>query len=690
MKDNVRVIQNACQVCYCDCGMLVYEKDGKIIKVEGDPENIHNRGALCAQGRAARQLVYAPDRIKAPLRKVIKNGETAWEEITWDQAIDTIAEELKSIKEKFGPESFVITKGPMRPLQEGILTRLAYSYGTPNITGNWAYCVGSKVLGYKYTFGPAWRGDSWMPWSDFRNSKVILLFGTNPAVSFIHRYPRIMGDILDAQRDGAKLIVVDPRFTETASKADIFVSIKPGTDTALVLALINVIISEDLYDKEYVEKHTIGFDKLKEHVQVYTPEYAEEITGIPIDTILEIARLFSSTKPASLDRREGVIHHTNSMHTNRAMAILIAITGNADVKGGLLFNPSVHLANITMKERLGETQAIWAEDYPLAVDGTGLVADTILTEEPYPVKAMMVVGANPIQQYPNTNKVRKALEKLDMLVVIDLFMTETAEMADLVLPASTFFEKEEICHSIHLALNKFLQVSKRVIDPMYNTRPEWWMFCQLAQRLGLEGFDFETGDEIIELLLEPMNLKRSDLPANGVYSEPFEIGRLLSSGFNTASGKIELYSKPLKELGYDPLPRYVEPMETAISRPDLAKEYQLTLITGSKLAVYHHSQQRNIPWLREHAPDPLVEINIETAKKLGIEDGIMVRVVTTRGEAEFKAKLTLGIHKDVVSITHGWGGKANVNYLTDDKQVDPVSLAPGVRSLLCRVERTEG
>jgi anaerobic selenocysteine-containing dehydrogenase len=198
------------------------------------------------------------------------------------------------------------------------------------------------------------------------------------------------------------------------------------------------------------------------------------------------------------------------MHTNRAMAILLAVTGNVDVKGGLLFNPSVHLANITKKERLGDVKAIWSMDYPLTVDGTGLVAEAILSEKPYPIKAMMVVGANPIQQYPNTNKVKKALEKLDLLVVIDLFMTETAEIADLVLPASTFFEKEEICHSIHLALTKFLQVSKRVIEPMYNTKPEWWMFCQLAQRLELKGFEFESEDEIIELLLEPMNLKRSD------------------------------------------------------------------------------------------------------------------------------------------------------------------------------------
>lgn len=688
--ENVRVIQNACQVCYCDCGMLVYERDGEIIKVEGDPENIHNRGVLCAQGRAARQVVYAPDRIKTPLMKVKADGETSWEEITWDEALDTIAGKLKVIKEEHGPESFVITKGPMRPLQEGILGRLAYSYGTPNVTGNWAYCVGSKVLGYKYTFGPAWRGDSWMPWSDFRNSKAILLFGTNPAVSFIHRYPRIMGDILDAKRDGAKLIVVDPRFTETASKADIYVPIKPGTDAAMVLAMINVIISENLYDKEYVEKHTVGFEELKEHVKSYTPEYAEGITGVPAETILEVARIFGSTRPASLDRREGVIHHTNSTHTNRAMAILLAITGNADVKGGLLFNPSVPLASINKKERLGDVKAIWSEDYPLTVDGTGLVADAILTEKPYPVKAMMVVGANPVQQYPNTNKVKKALEKLDMLVVIDLFMTETAKMADIVLPASTFFEKEEICHSIHLALNKFLQVSKRVIEPMYDTKPEWWMFCQLGKRLGLEGFEFESEDEIIELLLEPMGIKRSDLPESGVYSEPIEVGKLLSGGFNTASGKIELYSKPLEELGYEPLPSYVEPLETAKSRPDLAGEYPLTLITGSKLAVYHHSQQRNVPWLREHAPDPLVEINTETAKSLGIEDGDRVIVKTIRGEAEFNAYVTLGIHRDVVSITHGWGGKANVNYLTDDKQVDPVSVAPGLRTLLCKVQRMEG
>jgi anaerobic selenocysteine-containing dehydrogenase len=668
--------------------MLTYMRDGRVIKVEGDPVNPHNRGVLCAQGRSARQMLYNPDRLKYPMKRVGKRGEGEWERFTWDEALGTIAEKLLEVKKSHGPEALAFVKGSTRQMTEQVFQRFCYSYGTPNYSGNWSYCVGPKMIGYTYTYGKTPQDPPYMPWSDFRNSKYIMLFGTNPALSFIHRYPRIMSDILDAKDSGAKLVVVDPRFTETASKADIYLPIKPGTDAALLLAMIRIIINEGLHDAEFVNRYTVGFEKLREHVQRYTPEYAEEVTGVPAERILEVARQFAAAKPACLDRREGVLHHTNSTQTLRAMAIILAITGNIDKPGALLFNPGVNLGSITRKERL-KSKPIWAERFPLVEDATAIFAEAILTGKPHPIRAMMCTIANPIQEYPNTTKVREALGKLDFLVVDDLFMTETAKIADIVLPASTFFEKTELCKTQNLALTKYFQVSHKVMEPLYESLPDWKYICLLAKEMRLEAFDYASEEEIIDEIIKPVGVKVSDLGESGVYSVPFEVGLLRKNGFNTPSGKIELYSEQLEKLGYDPLPSFVEPSETRVSRPDAAKNYPFTLITGSKTAVYHHSQQRNYSWLREYVPEPVVEINNKTATRLNVGEGELVIIEGLRGEARLRAKLTSGIREDVISVTHGWEGEANINYLTDDTQLDQVAAMPAFRTILCNIRRAE-
>jgi formate dehydrogenase (coenzyme F420) alpha subunit len=301
----------------------------------------------------------------------------------------------------------------------------------------------------------------------------------------------------------------------------------------------------------------------------------------------------------------------------------------------------------------------------------------------------MCTIANPIQEYPNTTKVREALASLDFLVVDDLFMTETAKLADIVLPASTFFEKAELCKTQSLALTKYFQVSHKVMEPLFESLPDWKYICLLAKRMGLEGFDYKDEDEIIDEIIKPLGVKVADLGDSGVYSVPFEVGLLRKNGFCTPSGKIELYSEQLRKLGYDPLPSYVEPPETGRSRPADVKKYPFTLITGSKTAVYHHSQQRNYAWLREYVPEPVAEINDKAAARLGIADGDIVVIEGLRGEATLRAKLTGGIREDVVSVTHGWEGEANINYLTDDTQLDPVAAMPAFRTILCNVRRAE-
>jgi len=527
-----------------------------------------------------------------------------------------------------------------------------------------------------------------LPIPDYANSACIVLWGSDPSVSC----PTLMEDINKATVYGAKLLVVDPRVTKLARRADFHLQLRPGTDGALALGIINVIIQENLYDQDFVNQWTIGFPELTELVKHYSPSKVEQITWVPEAKVIEAARLIALSSSACVTSGLALELQTNGFQALRAIAILQAITGNLDVPGGALFVPLAKLASLAPENTLESDElAIGQKEYPLFHDHTkraqaNLYAEAILTEKPYPIKGMIVAGSNPMLTWPNTDKVREALTKLEFLVVMDHFMTETAKLADLVLPASTFLARIELWNGASIYGVQKLGLSPQVLEEK-DCLTDWSFWNQLAQKMGFkESFPWASEEEALNFRLEPLGLSVESLKQ---YPEGYEYGqqrvkKYETTGFKTPSGKVEIYCKDLEEQGYEPLPVYREPHSSPLSMPKLARKYPLVL-TGARNVGYYHSRYRNIPSLRKMSPEPLVEIHPELAKMYGIEDGEEVVVESwRRKEIVLKAKITETIDSRVISIPHGWS-ESNVNLLTDDQTLDPVTGFPAYRSLLARL-----
>jgi anaerobic selenocysteine-containing dehydrogenase len=662
-------LRTFCQICRAECGMIVHLEDGKVARVEGDPEDPWSRGKLCVKGRNAPRILYAEDRLLHPLLRDRKGGPLR--RVTWDEAIDTIADKMEVMKQRFGPEALAFYRGTTaKVVDQAVLSRLATLYGTPNVTGTWSVCVGPKILAYDHTFGlPP------MPWCDLKEAKYIILWGASPAATHLHRYRGITADIISARRRGAKLVLIDPRRLPLGSHADHYLQIRPGTDIALALAMIHHIIKGNLYEKAFVESHTVGFEELAAHVHQYTPEWAEEITDIPAETIRKVATDFALTKPASLDRRQGVQHCRRATQTLRAMAILMAVTGNVDVAGGLMFTPYRRLQSLPVPEDLRRSaKSFWRDRFPLAKDASALLPEAILSERPYPIRGLVVVEGNPMSCFANSAKVQQALAKLDLVVVHDLFMNDTAELADVILPACTFLEKGEISVQ-SLRTDYPVRTRTPVTDPRGEALPEWRWLSLLGRRLGYEAFfPFDNDQQAIDAVLDRAGWSGQE-PA-----VPTTHGRVVENGFTTPSGKIELYSHSLEQSGFDPLP-------TAPMAWPEDGAYPYYLITGARVAQFYHSQHRSISALREVHREPLAEISRTLASQIGVRNGENVSVETHVGSAPFKVNITEDIHPLTVSIPHGWAGVHNANWLVDDLACDPMAATPPYRDMRCRIRK---
>jgi len=684
-----KVLKSACALCPCCCGIVLHVKDGKLVKVKGMPEHPLSRGRLCPKGASIIDYVYSPDRIQYPMKREGKE----WKRISWPEALDTIANKLLKIKETYGARSLAICKGLTGWMgawgNVQLLHRFADVYGTPNIFSGDNGCFRTSIIARGVTLGaPA-------ALVDVERSQCIMLWGHNPHASVPYQ---AWWDIPIARKNGAKLIAIDPRRIPFAREADIHAQPRPGSDGALALGLINVIISEGLYDKEFVDKWTVGFDKLIDHVKPFTPDEVEKITWVPAQTVMDIARMFATTKPACIVQGFNTLDmKTDGLNSSRSIAILQAITGNFMVPGGfkscpLFIERSLRLLDKVDEEPLGsDTYPLWWEGFfRLHGEGQATTAlDAMLTEKPYPIKAMIVTGANPLRSWPNTTKVEKAMEKLDFLAVMDPFMTQTAERADIVLPAATFVEKTELCQ-VHWNLNgiPYVQMRPKAIEV-----GECWsdgrFWLEMAKRMGYEEyFPWRDEFEVYNYLMEPMGVTVQDLldkPDGFFYGEPeYKIDE--QKGLWTPSGKVEIFSEFLAKRGYDPLPRYQEPPESPISTPELAQEYPLILTTGARVREYMHSQLRGIRRLHRLRPEATAEMHRETAAKYGISDQNTVEVQTKRGAIHIKASVTEDIVPGVVNISHGWH-EANVNILTDDAPADPFLGNPPLKAALCRVTK---
>ena len=680
-----RIIKTDCILCVWGCGINAYVEDGRLVKVEGMAEHPLNQGVLCPRGAALVDYVYSPDRLKYPMKKV--NG--GWERISWDEALDIIAGKLQQIKDEYGAHTLAIFCGSIGVENNELAAfarRFRGAYGTPNFLSVESNCYRSRVLARQLTFGTFLLEEP-------EKAKCVLLWGHDPDNS---KLP-LASMLYKALDEGLKLIVINPKRTPLA-KSGIHIPIRPGTDCALALAMLNVIISEDLYDKEFVQKHTVGFDKLKEHVKQYPPEKVAEITWIPAEDIRRVARMFATAESACIVPGVCTLdQHINGLQNGRVFAILQAVTGNVDIPGGWVNVLFPRLGSLHIKV---EEEPIGAGEHPLfyrlwgrqaPYGQTMYLADAILDEKPYPIKALIVTGGNPLITLPDSNRIKQALEKLDLLVVIDLFMTETARMADVVLPACSFMERSGLGYVYAVTSGiSYLLLRKKVIEPLWECWPDWKFWSELGRRMGYgDLFPWQTDDEIVEYWLKPTGLTIKQLVEQnpeGVFFAEKKYDMCRRGEFQTPSKKIELYSQTLAEHGYDPLPVHIEPSQSPISSPELAKEYPLILTTGARTLQYTHTQFRNVPALRQEVPEPIAEVHPDTAKEYGIVDGDMVAVETRKGEIRMKVRISEDLTPQVVSIPHGWS-EANANMLTELKPRDPVTGYTQLKALLCRIKK---
>ena len=699
------VLKSVCRSCHGGCGVLLHVRDGVLVKVEGDRESPLNHGRLCPIGTVTVDIVNHPDRLKYPRRRIGPRGSGQWTRISWDEALDEISERVLAIREKFGPESIALGTGTGRHHIRWV-SRFGHALGTPNwCEPGFAQCFHPRVNTCILTFGD-------FPVSDFTGGTppaCMLFWGHNPLNSGPDGETRF--NVREALDTNPKVIVVDPRETELARRADIWLQLRPGTDDALALAFLNVIIGEDIFDAPFVNQWTYGFDALRSHVRTFTPEWASSITWVPADKIRGAARLFARTKPAMLEWGCAIEHTPKCIQTIRAISMIPALSGNVDVPGGWVFGmhgigrfPSL-IENLTPEAK---AKRLGADRFKLlAGEGADLPAAHIPTllqamreGKPYPVKAFLVFGNNTLTTYANSSLVYKSLMNLDYMVCADLFMTPTAELADIVLPAALWPEIDQLAGLPTVAANVVLANQRAVRIGECKSDEE--IFVELARRMNLP-----VGTESVEDVLNGqlarggLNITFEQLKEKGSVIVPLKYRKYEDGGFRTPTRKIELYSTRFEELGYAPLPYYEEPPESPVSQPDIFEDYPLILTTGARIPCFFNSEHRQIENLRKARRDPMTEIHPETAARYGIKKGDWMWIETKRGRIRQRAKVTTGIDPRVIAAEHGWWfpedaapeygvWKSNVNLLTDNQP--PYDRAMGtyqLRALLCRVAPAE-
>ncbi|MDT3701298.1 MAG: molybdopterin-dependent oxidoreductase [Thermincola sp.] len=683
------VVKTSCSICPMSCGMDVYIKDGRISEVKGMSENAYSKGFLCPKGRALPELVYNPNRITKPM---LRQGST-WKEISWDEAMNLIVANLEKLKADGEEKSLAIAEGmPLLLSGSGTIAathRFAHAFGTPNTFSCESYCYRSKMLGYIATLGQFFVVDP-------ENAACIIVWASDPDQST----PPQGLQVWQGKKNGAKTVVINPIKSKLAAQADHFLQPIPGTDGSILLAMMHVIIGEELYDKEFVSKYTVGFNELVEHVKEFTPEWAEGISTISAGKIREIARLYATTKPACImPGTHGLDAQASGFQNNRAIAILQAITGNVDVRGGFIQTPRLRVNMVAPTDTLPENP-LGIDQYPILYgiygrnfgEGQAMVmVDAILTGKPYPIKTMIVAAANPVVTWPNAKAVEEALRKVDFLVVMEQFMTKTARLAHLVLPAATFAERDELSDYYSLWGSPYVMMRKKVLE-YGECRSDLDFWIDLARRMGYnEVFPWQDTIGMLDYMLEPSGLSYEALTEK--YSDGFVYGKQRykkyeEKGFKTPSGKIEIFSQTMKDLGLPPLPVYKDSLESKRMSPELAEKYPLILTTGARRLHNIGSRLRNVPSLRQRIPDPVVEINPVTAEQYGLADGDMAVVENDRAQVEIKVKVTEAIMSGVIHIQHGWE-EANVNLLTNNFSEDVVTGYPVMKGLLCTIRKKD-
>lgn len=700
-KNNVQIFKSVCRICHGGCGALLYVQKGRLVKVKGDPDSPLNRGWMCIKGLTTHEIAYHPSRLKKPLRRKGLRGSGEWEEVSWGEVLDEISSKIDILRKESGPESIAIGQGTGRHHYMHVL-RFANALGTPNwYEPGLAQCFLPRITVSNLTYGDFVVGDYY---GDVQ-PQCILFWGHNPFVS--NADGELSVGAKRALEQGAFGIAIDPRRSETAKKCKVWLPIRPGTDAGLALAMIHVLIREKLYDQDFVEKWTNGFEKLKDHVASFTPEWAESITWIPASDIVNAARIYATHKPGILEWGVSIEQNANSLQTVRAIALLRGLTGNIDIPGADIIGMNILKAYPTLKEKLPQEASqkrLGGDTYKLLGGWRAYMPSAHIPElfkamkigEPYKIRALLIFGDNPLVSVANSREVYDALSKIELLVVSELFMTPTAALADYVLPAAFWPEVDQVI-AYPLVAENMVMAQQKVIQ-IDQTRQDEWIIDELAGRLKLPGSE-QNFKDIINFQLSSVDITFQKLKEKGFIFPPHQYKKYEKKGFRTPSKKIELYCKSLERMGYGPLPIYKEPPESPRGSPELAKEFPYVLTTGSRRKEFFHSEHRQIESLRKRRPDPVAEVHPDIAATHDIKNGDWVIVSSPRGSIRLIASITEDIHPNVVSLDHGWWFpekpgpeygflESNANVLTNNKPpFDPAFGSYPLRGLLCQIQK---
>ena len=684
------IIDTVCRFCSSCCPIEAEVVDNRLVAAWRKSFLTPDKRLACPKLSAAPEIVYSPERLTTPLIK--KEDGSGFREASWDEALNWVADRFQHHKETAGAQSVAWLRGMAADWGApwDYPNRLMHLFGSPNTIGNGSICFVARDFAHSYTYGS-------MAFPEAKSARCIIVWGKNDGNTALGAAEGIHY----AQEHGARLIVIDPVQTALARKADIWLQIKPGHDGLLAMAMIHQIIKENLLDSDFIEHHTIGFEALKEVAAKYPAEAVAETLWLTAEQIRQVARIYATTKPAAIIDGNGLDMHREVFDTTRAIAMLRALTGNLDKPGGDVLPQPIPVHNIQLKERLPTGVLPITHQYPLfnAFSDTwgnqvqGCVVDAILEETPYPLKMVVVQSGNPLITMADARRTRAAFTQVETLVVIDLFMTETAKLADVILPAATGFEKTQLNRSSIRNNPMFLQ--NAVIAPVGDSWPDWKIVFELGRRLGHAAeFPWQTAEEAIDYQLEPAEVTVAQLRQNGkgLRIEELRYEKYQTQQFKTPSGKVEFFSSRLAEAGFPGVPFAHGLGGNPISFADRSIEYPLLGISGSRDIRFTNSQFRTIPTLLQSGAGAKADIHPEDAKSQGITEGDSLRIETPKGAIEMAARISTAVRPGTIRLAWGWGDydpRCNLNALTEDDQRGQITGTSTSRSFMCRVRKAE-
>ena len=721
-KEQVTTKKVLCTSCDVHCSVKAHVKGGRVVKVS-QSDNPLFKGHICMKGVYAPKGFAHPDRIKYPLKRVGERGSGQWERVSWEEAMSDITNRLKAIVAKHGPESFAVSTSMWNTSTDmGLGRRFMNLLGSPNWISGVALCMGNTAAINRMVYG-------WYPFPDFQLTNCIVLMGHNPRR---HSWVPVYQYIRQAQQRGAKLIVLDPRRSHNAENADLWLPLKAGTDTVMMMGWLNIIIENGWYDKAFVKKYTHGFEQLRERLKEFPLERVVEITGVKAELIYEAAKIYATNGPSIIPWTPITDQQRNSTSAIRLQATLRAICGNLDVPGGERFhgyNPLLipqseicnydALSQAQRDKQLGSdkypaftfkgaaaalkepTERIWGQPYADIVMGSHMAVPSSVFRamaygNPYPVKAFIALGNNTLLSYANMQLIYEALMNQELVVVQEHIMTPTAQLADYVLPGDSWLERPNLFD--YFEWHSMLRPSAQAMQPPGECKSTFEFWCDLARRMGYgDHFPWENIEAFLDYRLSKSGMSFEAFSAKyELHIPPAQFKKYEKTGFATPTGKVELYSTVLEDLGFDPLPYYRED-------PVVSDAFPLRLFTGVREDAFFQTGHRHIPELRKKQPEPHMYVCELDAEKYKLKQGEWVEVESIQGKVKMIVAIRDDMPSGLIRIPHGWWrpetaqGKENLSSaweLSDaqlcpdnDDYLDREQGIPHFKGIPCRINK---